>query len=100
LTKDNLFIDNIRVLENLIHDFSGCDDVTIGLEEIKQVALLANIESNFTQNLVEIIIPRDMKDQQSNQRIKTLSQAIKSQDWTVMIVESYADALAKIRVTC
>jgi hypothetical protein len=100
LTKDNLFIGNIRVLENLVHDFSNCEEVSVTLEDMKDVALMANIESNFTENLVEVIIPRATGDQESQERIEALSQAIKSRDWTVLLAKDYAHALQQIRVTC
>lgn len=99
LTKEALFIDNVRELNSLIHDFSNCTDVRIDLEDIKHVAMMANIESNFTEELVEVIIPRDIQDTNSQARVEALSQAIKSQNWAVLLAADYEDALAQIRVT-
>ena len=64
LTKDNLFISHIRILGNIIHDFSLSVDSHRDLRRYERCSLMANIESNVTENLVDVIIPRKIDDQE------------------------------------
>lgn len=93
ITADEKFINNLRRLQKVVHDFSFCDEVSLGVEDMQEIAMMSNIESNFTEKAVGVIIPRT---QEGSARIEVFSQAIKSPDWTVLVAQNYEDALTKI----
>ncbi|MFT5676614.1 MAG: hypothetical protein ACI808_002559 [Paraglaciecola sp.] len=94
LSGDQEFITNMRVLEKVVHDFSDAEEVMMDFEDIKNLTLLSNLESNFTENLIGIAIP---KDEQSYNRILTLRDGIQSDKWTVLIAHNYPEALSMLR---
>lgn len=93
LTADKLFIKNLRFLGKVVHDFSFAEDVCIGLEDVRDFAVLSNLESNFSEKLLAVIIPKSAK---GFERVAALSQGIKSPDWHVVLAHNYAEALTKI----
>jgi hypothetical protein len=93
ITADDYFINNLRRLQKVIHDFSFCDEVSLGFEDMQEIALMSNMESNFTEKAIGVMIPRTAE---GYARIVGLGQAIKSPDWTILIAHNYADALTKI----
>jgi hypothetical protein len=93
LTADENFINNLRHLQKVIHDFSFCEEVSLGIEDMQEIALMSNMESNFTEKAVGVMIPRT---QEGVARVEAFSQAVRSPDWTVLAAENYADALTKI----
>ena len=93
LTADENFINNLRHLQKVIHDFSFCEEVSLGIEDMQEIALMSNMESNFTEKAVGVMIPRT---QEGVARVEAFSQAVKSPDWTVLAAQNYADALTKI----
>jgi len=92
ITADETFINNMRRLQKVIHDFSFCDDVLMGIEDMKEIALMSNLESNFSEKLKAVIIP---KDADGYARVTALSQAIRSPDWQIYFAQNYAEALTK-----
>lgn len=93
ITKDDKFISNLRRMQKVIHDFSFADNVSLGFEDMKEIALMSNMESHFTEKAIGVIIPRTPD---GYTRIQAFSQALKSPDWVVLAAKSYADALTKI----
>jgi hypothetical protein len=93
ITADDNFIGNLRSLQKVIHDFSFCEDVLLGIEDMREIALMTNMESNFTEKAIGVIIPRA---QEGYARIEAFSQAVRSPDWKVLAAHDYADALTKI----
>ncbi|WP_339721588.1 hypothetical protein [uncultured Paraglaciecola sp.] len=93
ITADENFINNMRRLQNVIHDFSFCDEVSLGVEDMQEIALMSNLESNFTEKAKMMIIPRTP---QGFARISAFSQAIKSPDWRVLAAQNYEEALTKL----
>jgi hypothetical protein len=92
LTADETFINNMRRLQKVIHDFSFCEDVSMGPEDMKEIALMSNLESNFSEKLQAVIIP---KDEDGYKRVTALSQAIRSPDWNILFAQNYEEALTK-----
>lgn len=92
LTADQTFINNLRRLQKVVHDFSFAEDVSMGPEDIKEIALMSNLESNFSEKLLAVIIP---KDEDGYRRVTALSQAIKSPDWKILFAQTYTEALTK-----
>lgn len=80
-------------MQKVIHDFSFCEEVSLGIEDMQEIALMSNMESNFTEKAVGVMIPRT---QEGVARVEAFSQAVRSPDWTVLAAENYADALTKI----
>lgn len=93
ITADQRFINNLRRLQKVIHDFSFSEDVNLGPEDMKDFAVISNIESNFSEKLVAVFI---LKNSDGYERVSALSQAIKSPDWTILVAQNYEDALIKI----
>lgn len=93
ITKDELFIDNLRRLQKVIHDFSFCDEVSLSSEDMQEITLMSNMESNFTEKAIGVVIPRT---QEGYERIHALSQGIKSKDWSIFAAQNYSDALTKL----
>jgi hypothetical protein len=93
ITADETFINSLRRLQKVIHDFSFCDEVSLGFEDMKEIAFMSNMESNFTEKAVGVMIPRTAE---GYARVATFSQAIKSPDWTILVAQNYEDALTKI----
>ena len=93
ITADETFINNLRRLQKVIHDFSFCDEVSLGFEDMKDIAFMSNMESNFTENAVGVMIPRTAE---GLSRVAAFTQAIKSPDWTILAAQNYAEALTKI----
>lgn len=93
LTGDEHFITNLRRLNKVIHDFSFCEDVSLGIEDMKEIALMSNMESNFTEKAIGVMIPRT---QEGLARIAAFSQAVKSPDWMILAADNYVDALTKL----
>ena len=91
VTSDPDFITPFRQLEAVIHDFSKANSVNIGLDEIREIAVLSKLESNFTEQLKGIIIPFDMND---TTRVEALKKAIETHKWDIHIVENLGAALA------
>lgn len=89
------FVDHVRRLQKVVHDFSFCDEVSVGLEDMREVAVLGNVESNFVEKLRAVVIP---KSANGFERVSALSAGIRSPDWTLMVAKNYAEALAKIRI--
>jgi hypothetical protein len=82
-----------NTLQKVIHDFSFCDEVSLGVEDMQEIALMSNMESNFTEKAIVVIIPRTPE---GYARVAALGQAIKSPDWRVLAAQNYEDALTKI----
>jgi hypothetical protein len=93
LTADDIFINNLRRLQKVIHDFSYCDEVSLGIEDMQEIAMMSNIESNFTEKAVGVMIPRTAE---GFARVEAFSKAIKSPDWSILAAHNYEDALTKI----
>ncbi|MFQ3191928.1 MAG: hypothetical protein ACI936_003079 [Paraglaciecola sp.] len=93
LTADNIFINNLRRLQKVIHDFSYCEEVSLGIEDMQEIAMMSNIESNFTEKAVGVMIPRTSE---GFTRVEAFSKAIQSPDWCVLAAHNYLDALTKI----
>ncbi|GAA0852985.1 hypothetical protein [Aliiglaciecola litoralis] len=93
LFSDQLFITSFRTLQAVIHDFSGAKNVNMAFADIRELAVLSNIESNFTEKLTAIIIPFDPT---SSERVTALCDAIRAKDWHIQIATSYPEALALI----
>lgn len=93
ITGDENFINNLRRLQKVIHDFSFCDDVSLGAEDMQEIAMMSNMESNFTEKAIVVIIPRTPE---GYARVAAFSQALKSPDWTTLVAQNYEDALTKI----
>jgi hypothetical protein len=64
--------------------------VSLGIEDI---ALMSNLESNFTEQAIAVMIP---KTPEGYARVAAFSQAVKSPDWIILAVQNYAEALTKI----
>lgn len=94
VTSDPEFITPFRQLEAVIHDFSTANSVNIGLDEIREIAVLSKLESQFTEQLKGIVIPFDMSD---TTRVEALKKAIETQKWDIHIVENIEAALALLR---
>lgn len=92
LTADENFIIHLRRLQRVIHDFSFCEEVSMGPEDTKEIALMSNLESNFSEKLQAVVIP---KDAQGYARVTALSHAIKSPDWKILFAKNYDEALTK-----
>jgi hypothetical protein len=60
---------------------------------MQEIALMSNMESNFTEKAIGVMIPRT---QEGYARVAAFGQAVKSPDWTILAAENYADALLKI----
>jgi len=93
ITADKNFINNLRRLQKVVHDFSFSEYVDLGLDDLKDFAVISNIESNFSEKLLAVIIP---KNADGYERVAVLSEAIRSPDWTILVAQNYADALTKI----
>jgi len=93
ITADETFINNLRLLQKVIHDFSFCEEVSLGIEDMKDIALMSNMESNFTEKAIGVMIP---KTAEGYARVEALGKAVKSPDWTVKVAKNYVDALTKI----
>ena len=93
ITADETFINNLRRLQRVIHDFSFCEEVSLGVEDMKEIALMSNMESNFTEKAVGVMIPGT---EEGFARVEAFSQAVRSPDWTVLAAQNYADAFTKI----
>jgi hypothetical protein len=93
LTADDIFINNLRRLQKVIHDFSYCDEVSLDIEDMQEFAMMSNIESNFTEKVVDVMIPRTAE---GFARVEAFIKAIKSPDWSILVTHNYEDALTKI----
>ena len=93
LTTDEIFINNLRRLQKVIHDFSFCDEVPLGNEDMQEIALMSNMESNFTEKAIGVMIPRT---DEGYARVVAFSQAAKSPDCTVLAAHNCGNALTKI----
>jgi hypothetical protein len=93
LTADKYFINNLRRLQKVIHDFSFCDEVSLGIEDMQEIAMISNLESNFTEKVVGVMIPNT---QEGLARVEAFSKAMTCPDWTILAAHNYADALTKI----
>jgi hypothetical protein len=93
LTADENFINNLRRLQKVIHDFSCCEEVSLGIEDMQEIALMSNMESNFTEKVSCVIIPRT---EEGYARVEAFSQAVRSPDWIVLTAKNHEDALTKI----
>ena len=93
ITADDNFISNLRRLQKVIHDFSFSEEVNLGPEDMKDFAVISNIESHFSEKLLAIFI---LKNPDGYERVSTLSQSIKSPDWNILVAKNYKDALTKI----
>tara|TARA_R110002167_G_C12435069_1_gene630264 strand:+ start:354 stop:716 length:363 start_codon:yes stop_codon:yes gene_type:complete len=93
ITADETFINSLRRLQKVIHDFSFCDEVSLGFEDMQEIAFMSNMESNFTEKAVGVLIPRTPE---GLIRIAAFTQSIKSVDWTILAALNYAEALTKI----
>lgn len=89
ITADPAFINPFRTKRKVIHDFSFAKSVDIDMQEIGEIAVLSNVESNFTESLTAIVIPFDMG---ALQRIKALGKAIRNEKWIVNIAKDYEQA--------
>ncbi|MFT4938246.1 MAG: hypothetical protein ACI88A_001270 [Paraglaciecola sp.] len=58
LFGDQEFIRNLRLLQKVIHDFSQTQEVLMDFEDIKNLTLLSNLESNFTENTDQCFYPK------------------------------------------
>ena len=90
LVADPEFINDFRRLERVVHDASGVDAVSITPEQMREIGVLSSIESNFTENLLGIIIP---KDEAGFERLRQLRAGIKNNQWTILVAHSYEEAL-------
>lgn len=90
LTGDPSFILELRRLKKVIHDASEVDAVNISPEQMREITLLSSIESNFTESLVGVIIP---KDEEGVERVEQLKQGVKNKQWKIMTARNYQEAV-------
>ena len=93
ITGDETYINGLRRLHKVIHDFSFCNEVSLGSEDMQEIAFMTNMESNFTENALVVLIPRT---NEGLARAAVFRQSIKSPDWTILTVQNHAEALTKI----
>ena len=93
ITVNETFISNLRRLQKVIHDFQFCDDVSLGVEDMQEITLMSNTESNFTEKAIGVIIPRTPEDYA---RTAAFSYAVKSPESIVLAAQNYAETLIKI----
>ncbi|GAB5381154.1 MAG: hypothetical protein Alis3KO_04110 [Aliiglaciecola sp.] len=89
ITADEAFIKPFREKRKVVHDFSFAKSVDIDMREIREIAVLSNVESNFTESLTGIVIPFD---EEALERIEALSAAIRNEKWIVHIAKDYEHA--------
>lgn len=93
LTADQDFIGNLRLLQKVIHDFSFCEEVSLGVEDMKEIAFISNLESNFSEKIVGVFIPNT---EEGHARIASYSQSLTSPHWLVLVASNYEEAKGKI----
>jgi hypothetical protein len=93
ITGDETFINNLRRLHKVIHDFSFCDEVSLGSEDMQEIAFMTNMESNFTEKALIVMIP---KTAEGFARVAVSRQSIKSPGWTILAAQNHVEALTKI----
>lgn len=90
LIADPDFINDLRRLGRVVHDASSADAVSITPEQMREIGVLLSIESNFTEELLGIIVPNDGD---GFERLQKLKESVKSKQWTIFLVHTYQDAL-------
>ena len=93
LTANQEYIDNMRRLQNVIYDFRLSEEVSLGEADLKEIVLMSNLESNFTEKANIVIIPKTIE---GHALIAAYGQAIKSPEWNVQAAQNYEEALSKI----
>ncbi len=63
---------------------------------MREIGVLLSIESNFTEDLLGIIVP---KDDDGFERLQKLKEGVKSKQWTILLVHTYQDALDLLKQT-
>ena len=91
LTGNQDFINELRRLQKVVHDASEVESVNITPDQMREIGVLSSIESNFTENLLGIIIPRN---EAGFERVKLLKDRVKSKQWTILAAHDYDEALA------
>lgn len=89
LTADCDFIEQLRCLNRVIHDFSKVDDVVISADQMRNLSVLSNVESNFTEQLIGVVIVRD---EEGFERINFLKQFVKNPNWKIFAAIDFAEA--------
>lgn len=90
LMSNSDFINDLRHIQQVVHDASDTDSVSIAPDQVREIGVLLSIESNFTENLLGIIIP---KDESSFERLRQLKEGVKSKQWTILTAQDYTEAL-------
>ena len=55
----NEFVNNARPLYRVIFDYSQSKGTNISEDDLRQINMLLNLESNFTENFFAVVIPKD-----------------------------------------
>ena len=55
----NEFVNNARRLYRVIFDYSQSKGTNISEDDLRQINMLLNLESNFTENFFAVVIPKD-----------------------------------------
>lgn len=90
LTGDSSFINDFRRLQKVIHDFSMADEVSIPFDQMRDISVLSNMESNFTETLIGIIIPRN---EEGYERINLIKEFVKNPNWKIFAAKNITEAL-------
>lgn len=90
LTGDPEFINDFRRLQKVIHDFSMTDEVAISFDQMRDVSVLSNMESHFTEKLIGIAIPRN---EEGFARINLIKEFVKNPNWKIFAARDLAEAL-------
>ncbi|MBU3002969.1 hypothetical protein [Paraglaciecola arctica] len=93
LTADQEYIDNMRRMQNVIYDFRLSEEVSLGEADLKEIVLMSNLESNFTEKANIVIIPKTIE---GHALIAAYGLAIKTPEWNVQAAQNYEEALSKI----
>ncbi|MEP1449185.1 MAG: hypothetical protein ABJK37_23980 [Paraglaciecola sp.] len=93
LTANQEYIDNMRRLQKAIYDFRLSEEVSLGEADLKEIVLMSNLESNFTESANIVVIPRTPE---GHAFVAAYAQAIKSPEWNVQVAQNYEEALSKI----
>lgn len=89
--KNPEFILSLYLNKNLLHESNGIGDVDLDIQEVKRIALLANVVANFIENLnISIII--------DSPSLRSLAEYFKSKiassNWHIHIVDHKHEAIA------
>jgi ADP-glucose pyrophosphorylase len=88
------FINNVRRLKRVIHDYSLCVSSDFTVDNMRELSLLINLESNFTEKCFVVIIPID---QAHRERFGILKATIKSDKWVFKLANNTTEAIALLK---